>query len=69
MHLQSHNLTAKNAVLEAKLNNVDKQIKGLMGLESTSRTIHSITRQRQCDHDYCAPAFSQVNLLLRVVMG
>ena len=64
MHLQSHNLTAKNAVLEAKLNNVDKQIKGLMGFESPSRTIHSITRQRQCDHDYCAPAFSQVNLLL-----
>ena len=70
MHLQSHNLTAKNAVLEAKLNNVDKQTKGLMGFESPSRTIHSITRQRQCDHDYCAPAFSQVNLLLNtVVMG
>jgi hypothetical protein len=70
MHLQSHNLTAKNTVHEAKLNNVDKQTKGLMGFESPSRTIHSIARQRQCDHDYCAPAFSQVNLLLNtVVMG
>ena len=68
MHLQSHNLTAKNAVLEAKLNNVDKQTKGLMGFEPPSRTIHSITRQRQCDHDYCAPAFSQVNLLLNTVV-
>jgi hypothetical protein len=40
-------------------------------VDCTSRdgTIHSITRQRQYDHDYCAPAFSQVNLLLRVVMG
>jgi hypothetical protein len=38
---------------EAKLNNADKQTKGLMGFESPSRTIHSITRQRQCDHDYC----------------
>jgi hypothetical protein len=38
-----------------------------MGFEPPSRTIHSITRQRQYDHDYCAPAFSQVNLLLRVV--
>jgi hypothetical protein len=54
---------------EAKLNNVDKQTNGLMGFEPPSRTIHSITRQCQCDHDYCAPAFSQVNLLLRVVMG
>ena len=70
MHLQSHNLTAKNAVLEAKLNNVDKQTKGLLGFESPSRAIHSITRQRQYDHDYCAPAFSQVNLLRNtVVMG
>jgi hypothetical protein len=59
MHLQFHNLTTKNAVLEAKLNNVDKQTKGLMGFEPPSRTIHSITRQRQCDHNYCAPAFSQ----------
>jgi hypothetical protein len=50
---------------EAKLNNVDKQTKGLMGFEPPSRTIHSITRQRQCNHDYCAPAFSQVHLLLR----
>jgi hypothetical protein len=41
MHLQSHNLTAKNAVLEAKLNNVDKQTKGLMGFESPSRTIQT----------------------------
>ena len=40
MHLQSHNLTAKNAVLEAKLNNVDKQTKGLMGFEPSSRTSH-----------------------------
>ena len=41
-----------------------------MGFEPPSRTIHSITRQRQCDHDYCAPAFSQVNLILNtVVMG
>jgi hypothetical protein len=54
---------------EAKLNNVDKQTKGQMGFEPPSRTIHSITRQRQYDHDYCAPAFSQVNLLLIVVMG
>jgi hypothetical protein len=38
-----------------------------MGFEPPSRTIHSITRQRQCDHDYCAPAFSQVNLLLNTV--
>ena len=68
MHLQFHNLAAKNAVL--KLNNVDKETKGLMGFEPPSRTIHSTTRQRQCDHDYCAPAFSQVNLLLNtVVMG
>jgi hypothetical protein len=44
---------------EAKLNNVDKQTKGLMGFEPSSRTIHSITRHRQYDHDYCAPAFSQ----------
>ena len=36
-----------------------------MGFEPPSRTIHSITRQRQYDHDYCAPAFSQVNLLLK----
>ena len=36
-----------------------------MGFEPPSRTIHSITRQRQCDHDYCALAFSQVNLLLK----
>jgi hypothetical protein len=36
----------------------------MMGFEPPSRTIYSITRQRQCDHDYCAPAFSQVNLLL-----
>jgi hypothetical protein len=35
-----------------------------MGFEPPSRTIHSITRQRQCDPDYCAPVFSQVNLLL-----
>ena len=56
-------------ISEAKLNNVDKQTKGLMGFEPHSRTIHSITRQRQYDHDYCAPAFSQVNLLLRVVTG
>jgi hypothetical protein len=69
MHLQSHNLTAKKCRSEAKLNNIDKQTKGLMGFEPPSRTIHSITRQRQYDHDYCAPAFSQVNLLLRVVMG
>jgi hypothetical protein len=70
MHLQSHNLTAKNAVLEAKLNNVDKQTKGLMGFEPPSRTIHSITRQRQYDHEYRAPAFNQVNVLLyTVVMG
>ena len=66
MHLQSHNLTAKNAVLKLSL---DKQTKGLMRFEPPSRTIHSITRQHQYDHDYCAPAFSQVNLLLRVVMG
>ena len=70
MHLQSNNLTAKNFRSEAKLNNVDKQTKGLMGFEPPSITIHSITRQRQCDHDYCAPAYSQVNLLLNtVVMG
>jgi hypothetical protein len=68
MQLQSHNLTAKNAVLEAKLNNINKQINGLMGFESPSRTIHSITRQLQCDHDYCAPTFSQVNLLLNTVV-
>ena len=68
MHVQSHNITAKNAVLEAKLNNVDKQTKGLMGFEPPSRTIHSIKRQRQCDHDYCAPAFSQVNVLLNTVV-
>jgi hypothetical protein len=35
-----------------------------MGFEPPSRTIHSITRQRQCDHAYCAPAFSKVNVLL-----
>ena len=35
-----------------------------MGFEPLSRTIHSITRQRQCDHDYCTPAFSKVNVLL-----
>ena len=29
-----------------------------MGFEPPARTIHSITRQRQCDPDYCAPAFS-----------
>ena len=46
------------------LYNVDKQSKGLVGFEPASRTIHSITRQRQYDHDYCAPAFSQVHLLL-----
>jgi hypothetical protein len=40
-----------------------------MGFEPPSRTIHSITRQRQCDHDYCAPAFSQVNLLLNTVVN
>jgi hypothetical protein len=45
-------------------NNLDKQTKGLVGFEPPSRTIHSITMQRQYDHDYCAPAFSQVNLLL-----
>jgi hypothetical protein len=28
-----------------------------------------ILRQRQCDHDYCVPAFSQINALLTVVMG
>jgi hypothetical protein len=39
------------------------------GFEPPSRTIHSNTRQRQYDYDYCAPAFSQVNVLLRVVMG
>jgi hypothetical protein len=56
MHLQSHNHTAKNAVLK--------------GFEPPYRTIHSITRQCQCDHDYCAPTFSQVNVLLNtVVMG
>jgi hypothetical protein len=43
--------------------------KGLVGFEPPSRTIHSITMQRQYDHDFCAPAFSQVNLLLSVVMG
>jgi hypothetical protein len=48
---------------EGKLINVDKQKNGLMGFEPPSRTIHSITRQHQCDHDHCAPAFSQVNLL------
>ena len=36
-----------------------------MEFEPPSRIIHSITRQRQCDHDYgCVPAFSQVNLFL-----
>jgi hypothetical protein len=40
----------------------------LMGFEPPSRTIHSITRQCQCDHDYCAPAFSQVNVLLNTVV-
>ena len=30
-----------------------------MGFEPPARTIHPITRQRQCDHDYCAPAFSR----------
>ena len=68
MQLQSHNLTAK-CRSEAKLNSVDKQTKGLMGFEPPSRTIHSITRRRLYDHDYCAHTFSQVNLLLRVVMG
>jgi hypothetical protein len=53
---------------EARLNNVDKQIKGLLGFEPASRTIHFITRQRRYDHDYRAPAFSQVNLFPTVVM-
>jgi hypothetical protein len=35
-----------------------------MGFEPPSRTIHSNTKQRQCDHDYCAPALSKVNVLL-----
>ena len=35
-----------------------------MRFEPPSRTIHFIIRQRQYDHDYCAPAFSEVNLLL-----
>ena len=68
MNLQFHNLTTKKYLSEAKLNNVDKK-KGLMGFEPPSRTIHSITRQRKCDHDYCAHAFNQVNVLFTVVMG
>jgi hypothetical protein len=40
-----------------------------MGFEPPSRAIHSNTKQRQSDHDYCASEFSQVNLLLTVVMG
>jgi hypothetical protein len=44
------------------------QTKGLMGFEPPSGTINSITRQRQYDRDYCDPAFSQVNVLLRVVI-
>jgi hypothetical protein len=51
--LQSYSQKCRS---EAKLNNVDKKTKGLMGFEPASRTIHSITRQRQYDHDYCAPA-------------
>jgi hypothetical protein len=66
MNLQFHNLTVKNTfhLSEAKINNIDKDKKRTDGIRTTFyRTIHSITRQRQCDHDYCAPAFSQVNLL------
>ena len=36
-----------------------------MELEPPSRTFpHFIKRQSHCDHDYCAPAFSQESLLL-----
>ena len=38
MNIQFHNLTAKKYLSEAKLNNVDKQTKGLMGFEPPSRT-------------------------------
>jgi hypothetical protein len=47
---------------EDKIYNVGKQTKGLTGFEQASRTIQSITRQRQYDHDHCAPTFSQIEL-------
>jgi hypothetical protein len=45
MNLQFHNLTVKNTFLEAKLSNVDKQKKGLMGFEPPLGTNLSITRR------------------------
>ena len=63
MNLLFHNLSQKY-LSDAKLNNVNNNKKRLMGFEPPSRTIHSITGQHQCDHDYGPPAFSQVSLLL-----
>jgi hypothetical protein len=69
MNIQFHNLTAKQYLSEAKLNNVDKQKKDwwdsnpLLELSIPSQgSAHAIMTN-------CAPAFKQVNLLLTVCDG
>ena len=53
MNIQFYN---QKYLSKAKLNNVDTQIqKTKTGNRITIYNYHSITRQRPCDHDYCAP--------------